>query len=77
VPRLFSRFYDVLKQKFNEQQGFTKTMLEYALETKLTNLKKTGVYTHRLYDRIFFAKTKEALGGRCRLMISGSAPLLP
>jgi long-chain acyl-CoA synthetase len=52
-------------------------MLEYALETKLTNLKKTGVYTHRLYDRIFFAKTKEALGGRCRLMISGSAPLLP
>lgn len=35
VPRLFSRFYDVLKQKFNELQGFTKTSLEYALSTKL------------------------------------------
>jgi long-chain acyl-CoA synthetase len=27
VPRLFSRFYDVLKQKFSEQQGMTKTAL--------------------------------------------------
>jgi long-chain acyl-CoA synthetase len=28
-------------------------------------------------DPIFFGKTKAALGGRVRLMISGSAPLLP
>lgn len=77
VPRLFSRFYDVLKQKFKELQGFTKTALEYALNSKLENLKKNGSFTHKIYDRIFFAKTKEALGGRCRLMISGSAPLLP
>lgn len=78
VPRLFSRFHDVLKQKFRElPQGFTKSALEYALNSKLENLKKTGSYKHRIYDRIFFAKTKEALGGKCRLMISGSAPLLP
>ena len=77
VPRLFSRFYEVLKQKFSELQGFTKTALDYALNVKMNNLKKSGSYTHPVYDRIFFAKTKEALGGRCRLMISGSAPLLP
>jgi long-chain acyl-CoA synthetase len=35
VPRLFSRFYDVLQAKFKELQGFTKTALEYALNTKL------------------------------------------
>jgi long-chain acyl-CoA synthetase len=35
VPRLFSRFYDVLQQKFNELTGFTKTALQYALKTKL------------------------------------------
>ena len=77
VPRLFSRFYDVLKQKFSELQGFTKTTLEYALSVKLANLEKSGSFKHRVYDRFFFAKTKEALGGRCRLMLSGSAPLLP
>ena len=77
VPRLFSRFYDVLQAKFKEVQGYTKTALDYALSTKLNSVKTTGAYTHRVYDPIFFNKTKQALGGRCRLMISGSAPLLP
>ncbi len=44
---------------------------------KLDNLKKSGEFKHKIYDRVFFAKTREALGGRVRLMISGSAPLLP
>lgn len=30
-----------------------------------------------MYDRLFFNKTKQALGGRVRVMISGGAPLLP
>jgi long-chain acyl-CoA synthetase len=51
--------------------------LNYALNVKLDNLKKTGICTHSVYDKIFFAKTREALGGRVRVMISGSAPLLP
>jgi long-chain acyl-CoA synthetase len=77
VPRLFSRFYDVIKGKFNDLQGFTKTAVDYALSTKLQNLKSSGTFTHKVYDRVFFNKTKEALGGNVRVMISGSAPLLP
>ncbi len=77
VPRLFSRFYEVLKGKFSELTGTTKTMLDYALQTKLANLASTGSVTHCLYDKLFFSKTKAALGGNVRLMISGSAPLLP
>jgi long-chain acyl-CoA synthetase len=38
VPRLYSRFYEVLKGKFNEITGMTKTALDYALNTKLENL---------------------------------------
>jgi long-chain acyl-CoA synthetase len=30
-----------------------------------------------VYDQFVFNKTKSALGGNVRLMISGSAPLLP
>ena len=77
VPRLYSRFYDALKGKLNEQTGYTKTALDYAIKTKLTNLQSSGSYTHKVFDSVFFNKTKQALGGRCRLMISGSAPLLP
>lgn len=77
VPRLFSRFYDAIKKKLDELQGWTKTALEHALEKKMNNVSTNGGYTHRIYDRIFFNKTKAALGGRVRIMISGSAPLLP
>ena len=77
VPRLFSRFYDVLTAKFKEVQGYTKSALDYAVKTKLHNVTTSGQYTHRIYDPIFFNKTKQALGGKCRLMVSGSAPLLP
>lgn len=38
VPRLFSRFHEVLRSKFNELQGWTKTGLDYALSVKLANL---------------------------------------
>jgi long-chain acyl-CoA synthetase len=77
VPRLYSRFYDVIKAKFNEVGGMTKVGLDHALAVKLKNVTTNGGYTHRVYDPIFFNKTKQALGGRVRLMISGSAPLLP
>lgn len=77
VPRLFSRFYDAIKKKLDEIQGWIKTPLEHGLSKKLNNVSTNGGYTHKLYDRIFFNKTKAALGGRVRLMISGSAPLLP
>ena len=77
VPRLLSRFHDVIKKKFSELTGLTKTALEHGLNKKLNNLKRNGGYTHKVYDPLFFNKTKAALGGRVRLIISGSAPLLP
>jgi long-chain acyl-CoA synthetase len=38
-------------------------------------LKNGGYVYHRLWDRIIFNKTKEAFGGRVRLMVTGSAPI--
>lgn len=57
--------------------GWTKTALDYALNTKLKNVTTNGDFTHKVYDRIFFNKTRAALGGHVRLIICGSAPLLP
>ena len=77
VPRLFSRFYDAIQKKFSELNSYVKSALNYGLNKKLNNVSTNGRYTHSIFDPIFFNKTKAALGGRVRLMISGSAPLLP
>lgn len=77
VPRLFSRFNDVIKKKFDDLQGYTKSAVQYGLSKKMNNVATNGGVTHKIYDPLFFNKTKAALGGRVRLMISGSAPLLP
>lgn len=58
VPRLFSRFFDALKKKIGDLQGFTKTALEHGLSKKLNNVVTNGGYTHKVYDRLFFNKTK-------------------
>ncbi len=77
VPRLYSRFYDVIKGKMEEANPYLKVALDHGLNVKLNNHDNNGGYTHKVYDPIFFNKTKQALGGRVRLMVSGSAPLLP
>jgi long-chain acyl-CoA synthetase len=77
VPRLYNRFYDAVRDKFNKTEGWKKGLLDKALESKLHTVRETGQYTHMIYDRLVFNKTKELFGGNCRFMASGSAPLTP
>lgn len=48
-----------------------------ALASKLQRFDTTGSNTHFLWDRLVFKKVKEALGGRVKLIASGSAPIAP
>ena len=75
VPRLYNRFYDVIKEKVAALEGFKAKMAKKAINTKMKNLKSTGEVTHWLYDKLVFSKMKSVLGGRVRFMVTGSAPL--
>jgi len=77
VPRLFGRFYDKMQEGLGKLTGFKKSLADKAVHTKLENLNKEGKLNHGLYDSLVFKKMKEALGGRVRLMLSGSAPIEP
>jgi long-chain acyl-CoA synthetase len=75
VPRLYNRFYDVMQQKINELTGYKRTLTNWGIAKKMENLTTKAQTTHSVYDRLIFNKFKEVLGGRVRIMITGSAPI--
>lgn len=75
VPRLFNRFHDIIKGKFDNLKGIKKSLLERGLRTKLYNLRNYGTVTHRIYDALIFNKVKAEFGGRINLLVTGGAPL--
>jgi long-chain acyl-CoA synthetase len=66
VPRLFNRFYDVIKQKLAEASYYKRKAAEWGIAKKLYNLENYGTVTQSFYDKIVFNKFRETLGGRVR-----------
>eukprot|EP01129_Flabellula_baltica_P009117 TRINITY_DN366_c0_g1_i1.p1 TRINITY_DN366_c0_g1~~TRINITY_DN366_c0_g1_i1.p1 ORF type:complete len:645 (+),score=165.86 TRINITY_DN366_c0_g1_i1:1383-3317(+) len=73
VPRLFNRLHDKVLAKAR-QGGISETIFNTALEAKLDNL-KDGYVGHTVWDKLVFGKVAKQLGGRVRLMMTGSAPI--
>lgn len=52
-------------------------LLRHALSVKIAHHDKTGEVTHAFYDRLIFSKVQAVLGGKVKIIISGSAPIRP
>jgi len=77
VPRLYGRFYDKMQEGLNNLTGMKKSLATKAVKTKLENLQTHGALQHGLYDSLVFKKMKDAMGGKVKYMLSGSAPIEP
>lgn len=75
VPKLYNRFYDLIKGQFDKLGGFQKVIVSRGLKKKLSNFEHYTQLTHSLYDRLVFNKTKNVFGGRVRVMVTASAPI--
>ncbi|XP_010255021.1 PREDICTED: long chain acyl-CoA synthetase 2 isoform X2 [Nelumbo nucifera] len=77
VPRVFDRIYTGMMDKISSGGVLKKTLFQLAYNYKLKNL-KSGLKQDSaapLFDTLIFDKSKQALGGRVRIIISGAAPL--
>jgi len=61
--------------KVRDLSGIKRILANRAISVKLHNFKTKALYKHSLYDRLVFNKMKDALGGRVRFMLTGSAPI--
>jgi long-chain acyl-CoA synthetase len=82
VPRLLERVYEKIIKKGNQLAGIKKTLFFWAVEQaehiELGRTRSIGDGAKlALADNLIFAKWRDALGGRVKAIICGSAPLQP
>ncbi|POM57699.1 Long-chain-fatty-acid-CoA ligase [Phytophthora palmivora] len=74
VPRLLNRIHDKITQGAAAAGGIKRWLFDTAYASKKYYL-KDGYKTHAFWDFVVFSKAQQALGGRVRRMMNGSAPL--
>jgi long-chain acyl-CoA synthetase len=75
VPRLYNRFHDLISQQFSDLSGVKRLLATRGLSSKQFYFRSQGSLTHKLWDSLIFQKIKNVLGGRVKIMVTGSAPI--
>ncbi|EIW60496.1 acetyl-CoA synthetase-like protein [Trametes versicolor FP-101664 SS1] len=74
VPRVLNRLYQSAMSA-GTAPGIKGALFRKAVATKLHNMRQNGQFTHAFYDRLVFKKLHNVLGGRIRMITTGSAPI--
>ncbi|XP_065779398.1 long-chain-fatty-acid--CoA ligase 5 isoform X1 [Muntiacus reevesi] len=75
VPRLLNKVYDKVQNE--AKTPLKKFLLNLAVASKLSEMKKGIIRRDSLWDKLIFRKIQENLGGNIRLMVTGAAPISP
>ncbi len=75
VPRLYNKIFGALQARFDAVTGCKRWLLDRGLAAKQANLQTNGAVAHGCYDTLLFSKAAAMLGGRVRVMVTGSAPI--
>uniref|UniRef100_A0A0G4HJJ5 AMP-dependent synthetase/ligase domain-containing protein n=1 Tax=Chromera velia CCMP2878 TaxID=1169474 RepID=A0A0G4HJJ5_9ALVE len=76
VPRLYNRIFDKVSAKVKRQAWWKQMVFNTAVTYKTSKLRGSG-FPQSFLDSAVFRETQLALGGRVKLMATGSAPLAP
>ncbi|KAL1921580.1 uncharacterized protein VTP21DRAFT_11296 [Calcarisporiella thermophila] len=76
VPRLFNRIYDKVLAGVRAKSALAQFLFKHAFEAKKKGI-ASGRVDHWLWDWLVFSAVRSRLGGRCRFIVSGAAPISP
>ena len=77
VPRLFSRLHEAITAQFQAKTGLAARLVASAMASKTVAFQQSQSIHSTLWDTLVFSKVQASIGGRVRLMLSGSAPITP
>ncbi|KAL7751852.1 medium-chain fatty acid-CoA ligase faa2 [Sorochytrium milnesiophthora] len=75
VPRLFNRIHAKLLEGTVLAPGVRGMLFRRAVNDKMQRLTSGQGVHHLFWDNLLFNKVRQVLGGRVRMMVTGSAPL--
>ena len=75
VPRIYKRFYEDINRTIEASSPAKQKLIKNALSVKLENYESKGKYTHKIWDRLVFKRFRAMLGGRVKVMVTGSAAI--
>ena len=73
VPRVYEKLYARILEKGAAATGLKKAIFNWAVGVAQKGT--PGTFASKLADRLVLSKVRDAVGGRVRLMVSGSAAL--
>lgn len=73
VPRLLNRVYDKVQNE--AKTPLKKFLLNLAISCKFSEVKRGIIRNNSLWDKLIFAKIRNTLGGKVRIMVTGAAPI--
>ncbi|KAJ2391729.1 medium-chain fatty acid-CoA ligase faa2 [Coemansia sp. RSA 2611] len=74
VPKFINRVQDKTMHAIKGKGGLAGSIFRHAIKAKLRNI-RLGQSSHWLWDHVIFRPLSETLGGRVRLIISGSSSI--
>ncbi|KAH7714877.1 long-chain-fatty-acid--CoA ligase 6-like isoform 5 [Aphelenchoides avenae] len=74
VPRVLNRIYDKVMAEVNKSV-LKKALFDTAMAIKTREISNYVIRNNSFMDNLVFAKVRDGMGGRVKLMITGSAPL--
>ncbi|CAI8013955.1 Long-chain-fatty-acid--CoA ligase 5 [Geodia barretti] len=75
VPRLLNRIYDKITAATAQASIVKKTLFNKAMKSKTKDLRSGLVRQNSMWDKVVLKKVRSLLGGRVRMIFTGSAPI--